>query len=242
VRVADETAPGHQRFRENGMNKLNLRRCGSLVAVAAVALVACTSAKVVESTGGPTIEQARQEPYAGPKPRIAVKAFEFKAAQGSGDVGRGMSDMLADALFNSNRFIVLEREHLKEVMEEQDLGASGRVKKETAAPIGEIEGAQLLIRGSVTEFEPDCKGGSALFVFAAKQACVAINLRIVDAKTGRVVNATTVEGRSGTVGAGLVFATDPLPIGLGFWKKTPMEAAMRQCIETAVNYIAATKL
>jgi curli biogenesis system outer membrane secretion channel CsgG len=200
-----------------------------------------TSAKVVSSSGGPSIQQARQEPVSGPKLRIAVKAFEFKAARGRAEVGRGMSDMLADSLFNTNRFIVLEREHIKEVMQEQDFGASGRVKRETAAPIGELEGAQLLIRGSVTEFEPKCKGGAALIV-AAQQACVTINLRIVDAKTGRVVNATTVEGRSGTVGGGLVFATSPLPVGLGGWSKTPMESAIRNCIETAVQHVVNTKL
>jgi curli biogenesis system outer membrane secretion channel CsgG len=213
----------------------------SVVALAVVAVAGCTSAKVVSSSGGPSIQQARQEPVSGPKLRIAVKAFEFKAARGRAEVGRGMSDMLADSLFNTNRFIVLEREHIKEVMQEQDFGASGRVKRETAAPIGELEGAQLLIRGSVTEFEPNCKGGAVLIV-AAKQACVTINLRIVDAKTGRVVNATTVEGRSGTVGGGLVFATSPLPVGLGGWSKTPMESAIRNCIETAVQHIANTRL
>jgi curli biogenesis system outer membrane secretion channel CsgG len=224
------------------MNALSLQKWILSSIMLMFAVSACTTAKVVSSSGGgPTISQAQQEPYSGPKKRIAVKAFDFKAARGSAQVGRGMSDMLADSLFNSNRFIVLEREHIKEVMEEQDFGASGRVKKETAAPIGELEGAQLIIRGSVTEFEPNCKGGAVLIV-AAKQACVTVNLRIVDAKTGRVVNATTVEGRSGTVGAGLVFATSPLPVGLGGWKKTPMESAIRNMIETAVQHIVNTKL
>lgn len=212
-----------------------------LAVLGLVAVTGCTSAKVVSSSSGPTISQAQQESYSGPKKRIVVKAFEFKAARGSREVGRGMSDMLADSLFNSNRFIVLEREHIKEVIEEQDFGASGRVKKETAAPIGEIEGAQLIIRGSVTEFEPKCKGG-ALLIVAAQQACVTVNLRIVDAKTGRVVNATTVEGRSGSVGVGLVFATGSLPVGLGGWSKTPMESAIRNCIETAVQHITNSKL
>jgi curli biogenesis system outer membrane secretion channel CsgG len=222
------------------MQTPDIRRFISLISIAVLALVGCTSAKVVSSSGGPTIQQAQQEAYNGPKKRIAVKAFEFKAARGSAEVGRGMSDMLADSLFNSNRFIVLEREHIKEVMDEQDFGASGRVKKETAAPIGELEGAELLIRGSITEFEPNCKGGAVLII-AAKQACVTINLRIVDAKSGRVVNATTVEGRSGTIGGGLVFATGTLPVGLGGWSKTPMESAIRNCIEEAVKYIANTK-
>ena len=217
------------------------RRFVSLITLAVVAVAGCTSAKVVSSGGGPTIQQAQQEAYDGPKKRIAVKAFEFKAARGSREIGRGMSDMLADSLFNTNRFIVLERENIKEVMDEQDFGASGRVKKETAAPIGELEGAELLIRGSITEFEPNCKGGAVLII-AAKQACVTVNLRIVDAKTGRVVNATTVEGRSGSMGAGLIFATGGLPVGLGGWSKTPMESAIRNCIETAVKHIVNTKL
>jgi len=216
------------------------RRSLALLSIAVLALVGCTSAKVVSSSGGPTIQQAQQEPYNGPKKRIAVKAFEFKAARGNAQVGKGMSDMLTNALFNSNRFIVLERENIKEVLGEQDFGASGRVKRETAAPIGEIEGAELLIRGSVTEFEQNCKGGSLLIV-SGKQACVTINLRIVDAKTGRVVNATTVEGRSGSGGVGLVFATGSLPVGLGGWAKTPMESAIRNCIEEAVKHIANTK-
>lgn len=222
---------------------MNISRIYRLSVVVAAALVvsACTTAKVVSSSAGPTISQAQQAPYSGPQKRIAVKAFEFKAARGSREVGRGMSDMLADSLFNTNRFIVLEREHIKEVIEEQDFGASGRVKKETAAPIGQLEGVELIIRGSITEFEPRCKGGAALIV-AAQQACITANLRIIDAKTGRVVNATTVEGRSGTVGGGLVFATGTLPVGLGGWKKTPMESAIRNMIETAVQHIANTKL
>jgi curli biogenesis system outer membrane secretion channel CsgG len=206
-----------------------------------LALAGCASARVVSSTGGPGIAQAQQAAYNGPKQRIAVKAFEYKAARGSRDIGNGMSDMLADSLFNSGRFIVLEREHIKEVMDEQDFGASGRVKKDTAAPVGEIEGAQLLIRGSVTQFEPNCRGGSVL-VFGAKQACVTINLRIVDTKTGRVVNATTVEGTSTTAGGGLIFATNALPVGLGAWSKTPMESAIRDAIEKAVQFIANNKI
>lgn len=211
------------------------------ILVCALFTAGCSSATVVSSSGAPTITQAQETPATGPKKRIAVTAFEYKAARGASEVGRGMSDMLADALFNTNKFTVLERENIKEVMHEQDFGASGRVKKETAPAIGEIEGAELLIRGSVIQFEPNCRGGSLLIV-GAKQACVAINLRIVDAKTGRVVNATTVEGTSATAGVGLIFTRSPLPVGLGGWNKTPMEAAIRNCIETAVRHIANTKI
>ena len=215
----------------------------SLIALVAVVinLVACSSATVVSSDGGPSITQAQEEPYNGPKQRIAVTAFENKASHGSGAIGRGLSEMLSDSLFNTNRFIVLERERIGDVMQEQDLADTGRFREETVAPKGELEGAQLIIRGSVTQFEPNCRGGS-LLLLGAKEACVAINLRIIDVRTGRIVNSTTVEGTSGTASIGLIFTRSPLPIGLGGWSKTPMESAMRRCIETAVQHIINTKL
>src|SRR5574339_987057 len=213
-----------------------------LTLLATVAVTACSSAHVTRSsTGGPTISEVRAEPYQGPKKRIAVKPFEYKAARGAGDVGSSLSDMLTDSLFNTNRFILVERERLKDVIEEQDLADTGRFRRETVAPKGELEGAELLIRGSVTQFEPNCRGGSLLLI-SGKQACVSINLRIVDARTGRIVNSTTVDGTSGTAGVGLVFTTSPLPIGLGAWAKTPMEEAMRRAIEEAVRHIVETRL
>lgn len=222
------------------MNIFNLYKLTSIF-VAVFALSACVTTKVVSSSGGQTIQQVQAESYSGPKQRIAVKEFTFKAASGSKEIGKGMSDMLTDALFNTGKFIVVEREHIQDVIKEQDFGASGRVRQDTAAAIGEIEGAQLLIRGSVIQFEPNCRGGSLLLI-STKRACMAINLRIIDARTGRVVNATTVEGTSDSAGVGLVFATASLPIGLGGWSTTPMEKAIRITIEAAVKHIANAKL
>ena len=121
------------------------------------------------------------------------------------------------------------------VIAEQDFGRSGRVKKETAPAVGEIEGAQPLIRGAVTTFEPECFGGT-LAVIGVKQACVSVNMRIIDAKTGRVLNATTIDGSAMTAGVGLTanVSSMPLPLDLGGWSKTPMEgrsatASTRRC-------------
>lgn len=204
-------------------------------------LAACTaSARVVSSGNAPDIQQAQTTPYEGSKKTIAVKAFTFKAAKGHHRVGSGMSDMLTDALFNSGRFIVLERENIQDVISEQDFGASGRVRKSTAAPKGQLEGAELLVRGSITQFEPRCRGGSAI-VFSASRACVAINIRIMDVRTGRIVNATTVEATSVDKRVGFV-TRSTLPVGLGMYKGTPMEAAIRNAIQAAVDHIVKTKL
>lgn len=211
--------------------------------VAAVALIAagCTSsATVVDRPGAPTIQQVQSEPANGPRYRIAVTNFEYRASENP-DIGSGMADMLSNALFNTNRFIVLERQALNEVTAEQDLSNSSRFKKETAAPIGQLEGAQLIIRGAITSFESSCKGGS-LIIISAKQACVTLNIRIIDAASGRVVNATTVNATSANNSVGIIFTGGALPIGLGAFSKTPLENAIRNAIELAVNHIANTKL
>ena len=54
------------------MQKNQTGRVISLLAVAVLAVAGCTSAKVVSSSGGPTIQQAQLEPYTGPMQRIAV--------------------------------------------------------------------------------------------------------------------------------------------------------------------------
>ncbi|WP_295685960.1 CsgG/HfaB family protein [uncultured Nevskia sp.] len=211
--------------------------------VAAVALIAagCTSsATVVDRPSAPTIQQVQSEPANGPRYRIAVTNFEYRASENP-DIGSGMADMLSNALFNTNRFIVLERQALNEVTAEQDLSNSSRFKKETAAPIGQLEGAQLIIRGAITSFESSCKGGS-LIIVSAKQACVTLNIRIIDAASGRVVNATTVNATSANNSVGIIFTGGALPVGLGAFSKTPLENAIRNAIELAVNHIANTKL
>lgn len=210
-----------------------------LCAVFLLAACAAQPTATVASSNGPGIRSAQAEPAQGPKPRIAVAAFEFR--RGERDVGEGMADMLTAALFNSNRFIVLERARLDEVTAEQDLAATGRFDTTTTAPIGQMEGAELIIRGSVVQFEQDCSGGSVLLA-STRQACMAINLRIIDVRTGRVVNATTVEGTSRNTGVGFTYALSDLPIGLGAYRNTPMEQAIRNCIDTAVQHIASTKM
>lgn len=221
---------------------LQALRTPLLCLLGALTLAACSTASVTtREDAGPTIREAQAVSALGERKRIAVKPFVYKGTGNRPALGKGLSEMLTDALFNSNRFIVLERERIDEVMAEQDLGDSGRFRQETVAPKGELEGAEFLIRGSITQFEPDCRGASLLLI-GAKQACLAINLRIIDVKTGRVVNATTVEGTSGSGGVGLIFTTSPLPIGLGAWAKTPVEKAFRNTIEAAVKHIVETKL
>lgn len=215
-----------------------------------------TTTTVTQGQDSPTIEQAQAEAYNGPKARIAVAQFKDKTGGGwwSGKIGDGMADQMVTALFSTNRFIVLDRQVLDDVLTEQDLGAAGRIRQDTAAPIGEVEGAELLIVGAVTEFEGGASGmqggaggigGGVLGALTGgyRKAHMAIDVRIVDTRTSRIVAATSVEGEATDVNlGGLVggFAGGgALMGGLGGWKNTPTEKALRMCINDAVKFIIA---
>ncbi len=211
----------------------------------------------VTTPEGKSIEEAQQEAYDGPRARVAVSRFTDKTGKGwwTGAIGDGMSDMLATALFHTNRYIVLERQTLGDVLKEQDLGAAGRIKRGTEAPVGEIEGAELLVTGAVTEFEGAASGvGGGLGGFGGfgrilggiaggiKNAHMAIDVRIIDTKTSRIVAATSVEGEASdfNLGGALGGAIGGGALGgaLGGWSKTPTEKALRICIQEAVKFVA----
>jgi len=214
-----------------------------------------TEVRVRESSNR-SIAEAQADAYNGPKARIAVARFENKSADARNwwnpQIGDGMADMLTTALVRSGRYIVLERQNLDTVLDEQDLGASGRVRQDTAAAIGEIEGAELLIVAAVTEFEGNAGGtragggGIGGRVFGAiaggsRKAHMAIDLRVVDARTSRILAATSVEGEAKdfNIGGALGGWTGSVGLGgaLSTWENTPREKALRAVIEASVDYV-----
>jgi curli biogenesis system outer membrane secretion channel CsgG len=181
---------------------------------------------------------------------VAVGDFQVKAANATLLIGDGLREMVVTSLFNSNRFIVLERQAIQDVMIEQELGASGLVKPATAAPTGALEGAELLVYGVVSEFQMGESGmgvGMALpgiplkFGGGASNAHMAIDLRVVDTATGRIVSATRVEGKatdySANVATSIGGGRTQMPVSLGAYKNTPMEKAIRVCIDKAIEYV-----
>jgi len=213
--------------------------------------------------GGLSMAQAKAEVYNGPKARVAVVKFIDKSAKGAPKIGSGMADMLVTALFQSNRFIMLDRQDINDIVDEQDFTASGRVSGKTASAMGELEGADLLVMGAVTEFEPEHFGAGGLIIGAItfgaslaissknddapigivtyKESTVTIDIKIVDAKTGRVVYAGTAKGHYHNWGGGIIGGVgggwSRIPVGLGGFTGTGAEEAIRKCIDVAVTDI-----
>ncbi len=192
-----------------------------------------SSARVVSASDGPTVNQARTVPASADRLRVAVGNFEMRTGPA---IGSALADFMTTSLFNSGRFIVLERSRLDAVRAEQALQSGPDFDPDSRVERGGFEGADLLVRGAVVTFEKSCKGVSVL-VAGSGTSCITLNLRLIDVATGRIVNATTVEATSRSGQVGFFFARGELPVGLGGYAKTPMETALRNAIELAVQHI-----
>lgn len=187
--------------------------------------------------------------YTGPKKRIAVTKFEnkVKGTYGSWNIGEGMADQLATALIKTGRFVVVERQALSEVLGEQELGQTGIIKKETSAKVGQVLGAQILIRGAVTEFEQAESGGGAGIGFRgfniggkSSNAHVGIDIRLIDSSSGQVLTSHNAAGHAESSGVAFGVSRGMVDFGADSFKNAPIGQATRQAIEEAVNFIVNT--
>ena len=230
------------------------RNCLFILIVLLLFTFSCTEVTTNVQNNGPTVNQVVK--YQGPKARIAVASFRCKAAKCYEGIGEGLADMLTTALFQTGKFIVLERgEGLEALKEELNLSNSEYVEKGKGPKKGLMEGADILVVGAITAFEPNASGikggigGGPLKVpllggvfGKKKEAYIAADIRLVDVRTGRIINATKVEGKASSWGmgggAGTIIGSVALGGALGVYKNTPMEKAVRVMLENAVNSIS----
>src|SRR2546422_11482680 len=68
---------------------------------------------------------------------------------------KGIAGMLIWELAANPAARVVEREEIQKLIEEQNLGASGRVDAQTAAKIGKLVGARYVVLGTFIDFYGD---------------------------------------------------------------------------------------
>lgn len=184
-------------------------------------------------------------PPMGPKKLIAVSEFENKTnVQGQFALGTGMTEQLTDALMNSKHFIVLERQDIEGVLEEQNFAASGRATSRGGAQIGKVNRAQILIKGAVTEFSHQESGGGQGFSyegvnidFRSSKAHVAVIIYLYDTTTGQVIDSQRCEGKAEAGGLVWSYSDADLNIGSSGFKATPLGKATQMAIDKAVYFI-----
>ena len=235
----------------------------------------CMEGLVKPTAKTDTGEEMQLPPYSGLKAKVAVANFEWKVG-GSGSTttitglgqdisvsrsrhsgySTGLRDMLTTAMVQSKRYRVLERQNLGALKQEMSLSQQGYADK-SGIKKGGIKGADLLIMGAITGWDPATSGvggglglggllGKAGAVIggikgAFKKSSMAMDIRIVDTHTSEVLAATRVEGEAKDVNLGGFLGgfggSGGMVGGLGGFAKTPMEKAIRTCMYNAVKYI-----
>lgn len=185
--------------------------------------------------------------YAAEKPSIGVADFKNDTSAGwwYGGAGRDLAGMLSNELSATEKFRMVERDKLGPVLEEQDLAASGRVSKSSAAKIGKLTGAKYLVMGTVSAYEEKTQGGGGGISFGGislggkkDDAYIAIDLRVVDTTTGEIAYSRSIEARSGGYGMNVGLYRGGFGGNMGKYDKTPAGKAIRACLVEISEYLS----
>ncbi len=184
--------------------------------------------------------------FAAGKPAIGVAEFKNESGAGwwRGGVGWELSGMLSNELSSSGDFRVLERSKLNNVLEEQNLAASGRVRSGTGAKMGQVTGADYLVFGTVTSYEENTAstGGGLSFRGISlggkkSEAYIAVDVRVVNASTGEVDYSRTIEGRSSGGGMSVGLYRGGFGGSLAHEENTPAGKAIRAALVEITDYL-----
>jgi curli biogenesis system outer membrane secretion channel CsgG len=192
---------------------------------------------------------------AGPKKIVTI--YEFRSSCPEVNAA-GATDMFTTALIKSGAFAVAERHRLNEgVMREKQLQASGMATGRAGST--KLAGAQYIFEGTVSEAnsaESTAEGGFTVGGMevggASKTDSIGLDVRIVDAETGLVLDSVNVRknvesGSKGISGIGKLAQSiaalkgksiklDPDAQGK-LTRKEGVDKALRACIEVAVYEI-----
>jgi len=167
------------------------------VAAAALFAAACHPGKTVKQQQAVSVDKTEkvESKYTGPKRRIGVVEFENKSAYGQGRLGTAASDILVTELVKSGKFIVVERDRLNKVMEEQKFQSQGMTDPQTVAKIGQVMGLEAIVVGSVSQFGVKKDGSDYLITQSKRQvADVTVDIRLIDVQSGQVILADSGKG------------------------------------------------
>jgi TolB-like protein len=121
---------------------------------------------------------AAQEPDA--RPGIAVFPFDNNYVGSNREdfdgLEGGLQQMMITELSQNSGLRVVERSELRSLLDEQDLGASGRVDPSTAARVGRVVGARYVIMGQYVDIFGD----------------VRMDARVVDTETSEIIRTEQV--------------------------------------------------
>ena len=110
------------------------------------------------------------------RPGIAVLPFSNGGSYGQSKedfdaLERGIAGMMISELALNPAARLVEREQVQRLVDEQNLGAQGRVDPQTAAKVGKLVGARYIVLGTFIDFYSDFR----------------VDVRLVNTETGEIV-------------------------------------------------------
>jgi len=110
------------------------------------------------------------------RPGIAVLPFNNGGSYGQGKedfdaLERGIAGMMISELSQNPAARVVERQEIQRLLDEQNLGAQGRVDPQTAAKVGKLVGARYVVLGTFIDFYGDFR----------------VDIRLVNTETSEIV-------------------------------------------------------
>ncbi len=150
----------------------------SLMPLAAQTPVSTTDTNAPAVSQPPPVVAATPSPSApvNPVAPLTTAVLNFQSSDESmSKQGAELATVLSADMSTSEHALMVEREEIDKVLNEQELGASGLVSADTAAKIGSLTGAQVLVTGR-------------LFSVGNQYMIVA---KIISTETSRVYGVTT---------------------------------------------------
>jgi len=180
-----------------GRKRMSLKKLLPLVAAAAP-LMACAPRQVIKLEQATSATETRkvESKYTGPKRRIGVVDFAVKSGYGDKRLGTAASDVLITELAKTGKFVVVEREKLDKLMEEQKLQAAGPIDPRTVANVGKVLGLNAIVTGAVSEFGVKSEGGEYLIVQSKRQTAEASSASSSSSRATRSISPSSPRART----------------------------------------------
>jgi curli biogenesis system outer membrane secretion channel CsgG len=230
-----------------------LGTCAAALAGATAAAAAATPTDA--ATAAATTPDAKQP--------VTVAIYEFRSSVQE-IPARGATDMFITSLVHNGRFNVVERSQLNQsLLPEKQLNSQGLSTGTTASQ--QLHGVQYLFEGTISEVtaSEDQRAGSVGIAGVSlgggtNKDEIAVDVRVVEAATGRIVDAVTVRKAlksknasvsavgllnrvMSTSGFGSPYSSDAPNVSLSRQRKDSLDEALRAIINDAVSQLA-TKL
>ncbi len=179
------------------MKRKDVSRLALSVMVTGLIFTGCATTYRETQVPGPAQQpvEGRIQTYTGPKKRVCIVDFVNKSAYGQDRLGRSASDILSTELFKSGAFILVEREKMQQLLNEQSLGQTGAVNPATAAKAGQLLGCGAIVTGSISQFGVKVVGADyGVYKQKVQRADCTVDVRVVDTSTGQVLFADSGKG------------------------------------------------